>query len=175
MKKLLKFSTYLVIMFALIIFFLPKVNAYYLLENLVKEKHFYLTDEDAKDSGFSLDIHNTRVFLDELFLAEAKYITLNPWVIYNSIEVENIKLNEGFSAFMPGHIENLKAEYVFYQPTHISLKGKSKKDSFIGDVDLLERKVVIHLHLDFKSEKRFATALKQLKKEEGAYIYEYKF
>jgi len=175
MKKFGKFLAYMLVMLALIIFFSPKVNAYYKLESFLKDKHVFLFDEEVKDSGFSLDLYNAKVYMDELLLAQAGFASVSVWLFYNNFSVEEIKLNEGFSAFLPERIERLTVEHVFYNPTKVSLNGESGGSTFNGEIDLLKRLIVIHLRLDKYAKKKFATSLKQLKKEEGGYIYEYKF
>ena len=175
MKKLLKFSAYIVVMLALIIFFSPKINLYYLLEEFAVEQNIYVSDEKVADSGFSLNIMNAKVYLDELFLAETEETTLSMWLVYNSFEANNIDLNEGFSDFMPSVIKHIEVEYHILNPISLSLSGESEDSFFYGDINLLERVVQIHLRLGSKSEKRFANSLRALKKEEGGYIYEYKF
>jgi len=174
MKKLLKFLAYVVVMLALLIFFSPKTNLYYLLEEFAIEKNIYVSDEKVNDSGFSLNIFNAKVYLDELFLAEAEETSISMWLVYNSFEANNIDLNEGFSDFMPSVIKHIEVKHHLFNPMSLSLSGESGDSFFYGDVDLFERVVTIHLRLGAKSEKRFATSLRALKKEDGGYVYEYK-
>ena len=175
MKKLLKYLAYFIAMLALIIFFSPKTNLYYLFEEFAIEQNVYVSDEEASDSGFSLNISNAKVYLDELFLAEAEETTLSMWLVYNSFEATNINMNEGFSDFMPSVIKHIEIKHHVFNPMSLSIAGESGDSFFYGDVDLLERIVQIHLRLGTKSEKRFASSLRALKKEEGGYVYEYKF
>ena len=175
MKILLKILAYIAVMLLLIIFFSPKINLYYQLEVLMQENNIYISDEKVKDSGFSLNINNAKLYLDELFLANAEETSVKTWLVYNSIEAKNIELNEGFAEFMPEHIDTMKVSYHILNPRNILLNAQSEDSFFFGNVDLLERVVQIHLRLGTLSEKKFAMALKQLKKEEGGYIYEYKF
>jgi hypothetical protein len=175
MKKLLKILAYFVVMLALIIFFSPKINLYYLFEEFAVEQNIYISDEKASDNGLSLNISHAKVYLDELFLAEAEETTLSMWLVYNSFEATNIELNEGFSDFMPAVIKRINVKYHIFNPTLLSLKGESGDSFFYGDVDLLERIIQIHLRLGSQSEKRFSSSLRALKKEEGGYVYEYKF
>lgn len=175
MKRLMKFLAYLVIMFALLLLFLPKVNLYYAAESLLKEKNVYISDENIYDSGFSLELTNAKFFFDKLELMKVEKIKVSPWVFYNTVKLDSIEVNEGFSDFLPQDISSVKAEHFFYNPTHILLSGESTDSFFSGDVDILKRVVAIHLKLSEKNEKRYKAFLKKLTKEEGGYYYEYKF
>ncbi len=175
MKKLLKSLLYLTTMLALIIFFSPKTNLYYLLEEFAMEQNIYVSDEKVIDNGFSLNILNAKLYLDELFLAEAEKTQLSMWLVYNSFEAKNIDLNEGFSDFMPSYIKRVQIKYHIFNPRSLSLSGESSDSFFYGNIDIFKRIIQIHLRLGTKSEKKFAHSLKALKKEEGGYLYEYKF
>ena len=175
MKRLMRFLAYVVIMFALVLLFLPKVNLFYATEGLLKEKNVYISDEDIYDSGFSLELTDAKFFFDKLELMKVEKTKISPWIFYNALKLDFIEINEGFSDFLPQDISSVKAEHFFYNPMHILLTGENADSSFNGDVDILKRVVGIHLKLGAKSEKRYKTLLKKLTKEEGGYYYEYKF
>lgn len=69
MKKIMKFFIYLLLMLALIIVFLPKINLYYAAEVLMKEKNIYISDEDVMDKGYSLELSNANLLFENLALA----------------------------------------------------------------------------------------------------------
>ncbi|PHR54593.1 MAG: hypothetical protein COA44_12590 [Arcobacter sp.] len=175
MKKLAKGLSYLIVMFILLLLFLPKVNLYYAAEKLMQKQNIYISDEEVYDSGFTLELSGAKIFFDKLELMKVDKIDLSSWLVYSSIELKNIEVNEGFSDFLPSDITSIEAEHFFYKPMHISIKGESQDSSFYGDVDLIEKQVLIHLRVGAKSEKRYKTLLQKLNKEEGGYYYEYKF
>jgi len=175
MKKMLKLLVYLSVMLALLVFFLPKVNLYYAAEELMQKQNVYISDEEARDNGFSLELLNASVFFDKLSLMNVGEVKISPWLVYNTVSLKMIDVNEGFSDFLPQDINFLQAQYVFYQPTHIQLKGESSDSFLYGDVDLINRVVSVHLRVGAQSQKRYKKLLQKLKKEEGGYYYEYKF
>jgi len=175
MKKLLKLLVYMVVMLALILFFLPKINLYYAAEGFMQEKKVFISDENIADRGFYLELNNANFLFDKLELAEVEKITVSTLLFYNALSIDKIHVNEGFSDFLPLEIETISAEHAIYNPTHVTLKGESEDSYFYGDVDLIERVLNIHLRLGAQSEKRYKSMLGKLTKEEGGYVYEYKF
>lgn len=175
MKKIMKFFIYLLLMLALIILFLPKINLYYAAEVLMKEKNIYISDEDIMDKGYSLELVNANLLFENLALAEVKKIELSFLVLYNVLSLDNIHVNEGFSDFLPQEIKSVRLEHFMYDPMMIKLKGESGESRVYGDIDLLDRVLTLHLRLDAKSEKKYGALLSKLTKEEGGYIYDYKF
>jgi len=178
MKKLLKLFIYIFVMVALIIVFLPKVNAYYAAEKMMKDKQVYITDEKVVDNGLSLELIDAKVYFDKLELMKVENIKLSPWILYNTLELNYIDINEGFSDFLPQDINSVKVEHFFYNPLYIKLSGDSSDSFFNGEVDILNRMIRVHLNVGVKSEKKYKNLLKKLRKEpeeEGGYYYEYKF
>jgi len=175
MKRLAKGLIYLVVMFILLVLFLPKVNLYYAAEALMQKQNIYISDEEVNDSGFALELINPKIFFDKLELMKVDEIKLSSWLLYSSIKLSHIEVNEGFSDFLPSDINTIQVEHFIYNPTHISLSGESQDSFFYGDVDLVQKKIVIHLRVGVKSEKRYKVLLRKLTKEEGGYYYEYKF
>lgn len=175
MKKVMKFFSYLVLMLALLIFFLPKLNLYYAVEAILEKKKVYISDEEVLDRGFSLELRQAKLFFDKLPLAEIERIQLLPLVFYTTFDLTNIRINEGFSDFLPQEIHSVHVEHLFYNPMKVKFKGTNEDSHFYGNIDLLERVLSVHLRLSAKSEQRYATMLRKLSKEEGGYFYEYKF
>lgn len=175
MKRLIKALAYLVVMLILLVLFLPKVNLYYAAEELMQKQNIYISDEEVYDTGTALELVDSKVFFDKLELMKVDTINISSWLIYSSVKLENIEINEGFSDFLPSDISSIEVKHFFYNPTHINLSGESQDSFFYGDVDLMEKKVLIHLRVGVQSEKRYKTLLRKLNKEEGGYYYEYKF
>lgn len=175
MKKLLKLLSYILIMLALILLFLPKINLYYAGEALMQEQKIFISDEAIADRGFYLELSNANFLFDKLDLAEVETIRLSTLFFYNSLNFDNIHVNEGFSDFLPLEIKTISAQHVIYNPTQITLKGESEDSYFYGKIDLVERLISIHLRMGALSEKRYKSMLSKFDTEEGGYVYEYKF
>ncbi|MDF1879703.1 hypothetical protein JHD50_00035 [Sulfurimonas sp. MAG313] len=174
MKKIMKFFIYFILMLAIILFFVPKVNVYYLAETFMKQKNIYISDEDIYDNGFSLELVNAKIFFDKLELMKIDTIKFSPWIVYNSIRLDVIDINEGFSDFLPRDLSFIEAKHVFYNPTQIMIRGESQDSSLFGEIDFIERVVRLHFRIGVKSEKKYKNLLSKLTKEEGGYYFEYK-
>lgn len=175
MKIILKGVAYFLVMIALLIIFLPKVNLYYALEKEMSKQSVYVSDEKLHDLGISFHIDNASVLFDKLLLAKVEQIRIRPWIFYSSIEADAIQINKEFEDFLPSEIKKFEINYWVFNPLYIKLKGESEESFFYGDVDLLKKTLRIHLRLGNKSEKKYHAMLSRLTPEEGGYLYEYKF
>lgn len=166
---------YLLVMAVLLIIFLPKINLYYAAEKMMAKQSVYISDENLKDKGISFHIENASLLFEKLPLAQVEEISLRPWILYNNVTVDTIRLNEGFADFLPSEIDKIQLSYWVFNPLHLKINGQSKESLFYGDIDLLKRTLRVHLRPDTASEKQYKSMLSKLTPEEGGYLYEYKF
>lgn len=175
MKKLLKPLIYFHVLIALIILFLPKYNLYYAFEEVLHEQKIYLSNETIIDRGFSLDIQNTDIAFEQLNLAQVDNIKVSIWGFANGVRMENIHINKGFADFLPLEIDKIQVIHLLYNPMILDIKGESSQGFFFGSVDLLERKLLVHVRLDAAAQKKYPGILSRLTSEEGGHYYEYQF
>ncbi len=175
MRFLLKLLLYPIVFFELLVFFAPKVNLYYWGETFLQTRNVFISDEVIEDSGWQLNLSSAELFFDKLSLARLDVVTLSPWLLYNTLKVEGIHIDEGFTDFMPLEVKTLEVTYAVYNPMKITMNGESDSGYFNGEVNLLERQVSIRLFATDKAQKRYANALARLKKSGEGYVYEYRF
>lgn len=171
----MKGVAYLLVMMALLIVFLPKINLYYAAEKLMAKQSISISDETLSDTGVSFHIENARVLFDKLLVAQVQKISLNPWLFYSSVRIDGIRVNEAFADFLPAEIQKVELKHWIFNPLHLTLRAQSEEGFFYGDVDLLKRSLQIHLRLDKAGEKKYQAMLGRLISEEGGYRYEYQF
>ena len=175
MKKLLKPLIYFHVLIALIILFLPKYNLYYALEEVLQEQKVYLSNETIIDRGFSLDVQNPDIAFEQLSLAQVDNIKISIWGFANGVRMENIHINDDFVGILPLEIDKIQVINLLYNPMVLDIKGESSEGFFFGSVDLLERKLLVHVRLDAAAQKKYPGILSRLTSEEGGHYFEYQF
>jgi hypothetical protein len=160
MKKIFLFLAGLLIG---LIVFMPKDNLYYTLQNYLKKEKIYINSNIK--SGLSLKLKNGIVYYKGMDILKFKNINIFPFIYYNEINGQNIKLNMG-----DYRINTIKIIYIVFYPVRIFLKGESNFGKIKGYIDLIKREVRIYiLNLTDKSLKRF------LQKDKKGYFYYAKF
>jgi len=158
-----KFVLFLLGFFIGIIIFMPKDNLYYTLQNFLKKQNVYI-NSDIKSSVF-LSLKNGTVYYKGMDVSKFKEIDILPFVFYNQINGENIKLNIGNY-----EINSVKIFYTLFYPVKIFISGKSNFGELNGYIDLIKREVKIYVNnLTKISIKNF------LKKDKKGYFYYAKF
>ena len=166
--------TYIIIFFITTIYFFPKNEVlFYVVENYIKKYDINIkaTLENDKLSYISRD---SKVYYKDENTAIAKNFKLNPFIVYNKVEVENITLVGMAAGFFPKNIKNLKATYSVLNPKNVLLLGSGDFGRFTGRIDLFETKVYIELTPSSIMKKNYSFLLKELKKNGTHYTYEYK-
>jgi hypothetical protein len=172
MKKIAWALFYFFIAIYSVIFFAPKINLYYQLEELMQERQIVVTQEDIKDYGFSMAIKDGSLYYGDLMVAKFDKISILSLLVFNQISIDPLMLSEDMKNFFPRNIEGATILYTPLNPLHVSLKASGDFGSMSGDINLLERKITIDLEASKKLLSKKPFWMKKLKKTEtGGYQY----
>lgn len=141
--------------------FAPKVELYYLLEKTLKEKSIVISNETITDTWYGLKIENADVYVAGAKVANTAKLNFNFFFFYNTLKIDEIKMDSSLSNIAPKEIKNLTAIYSVTNPLQIVIDGEGSFGIIDGTVSLLERKVEIL----FPVAKELKTIKKFLKKD----------
>ena len=171
MKKILLAILLLIVGLVL---FMPKVNLFYALGDLMKKELVQIQQKSIKDRWVDLQLLDATVFYDKIESIKAKEIDIKPWLLYNKITLKEIKPSSSIKRFF-----NFKANSAVithsildYKKAHIEADGDFGEIS--GEADLIARKI----HLLLKPTKRFEknqVVRDYFKKTKEGYVYESSF
>jgi len=147
----------------------PKQELYYLLEKKLKENDIILSNETVTDTWFGLKIKNADVYVKGIKMANTSNLQLNIFFFYNTLNVENIKIDESLQAMAPKSIDELNVKYSLLNPLNVTIDGLGSFGTASGTVALKAKQV----HIDFLVAKDIQTIKKFLKKDKtGGWYYE---
>lgn len=149
--------------------FAPKQELYYLLEKKLKEKDIVLSNETVTDTWFGLNIKNADVYIKGIKMANIADLQLNIFFFYNTLNIENINIDESLHGMAPKAIDELKVKYSVLNPLNVTINGLGSFGTATGAVALKDKQV----YIDFPVAKDIQTIKKFLKKDEtGGWYYE---
>jgi len=119
MVKISKIFAYFIFFILALIYFLPKLNLYYYLENELQNYKVILTEKAKEDTGFSLKLKEADIFYDSIEVAKVENINLKIFVLHNTMQVKNVKLSNLTSSFMPEDIKQIDIRYSIINPLNI--------------------------------------------------------
>ena len=147
----------------------PKVELYYLLEKSLKEKSILISNESITDTWYGLKIENADLYVAGAKVANIAELNFNFFLFYNTLKINEIKMDKSLSNMAPKEINNLNAIYSILEPLKIKLDGDGSFGVLDGTVALLEKKIEIL----FPVAKELKTIKKFLKKDkEKGWFYE---
>ncbi|MDD5053095.1 MAG: hypothetical protein PHO27_10230 [Sulfuricurvum sp.] len=167
------FSFFFFFIFSLILF-LPKVNLYYMAEKALASAHLYLNDEIFSNRLIYLDVENATLLLDTTRIGSIEKIRLVPFVIFNNINITNVKFSGEFASLFPDGIDNIALTYTFFHPLNIDVQGVGGFGPVHGNIDLSEH----HLTLIFEptqTMRQYPLLLAKLRKSDKGLVYETSF
>ena len=172
MVKIAKFFGYLFFFLAMVLFFLPKVELFYLAEKQLEPLKIVISNEKLHDSGFSLELRDAKVYFEGIESANIEQLKISPWVFTNSVTLRNIELSHAAKSFVPLDVESVELSYHLFNPVAVNIYAKGGFGELTGELDLINRTVMIFMNPSPKMRKEYAHTLRHLKKEKnGEYSY----
>ena len=172
MKRLIKVIGYLVFTFIATIALLPKVDLYYKIERILKKEHIILSDEIPVDKMFSLNLKNITLYYNDIAIGNISNFNLLPFIFYNSLTIEDVKLDEALKVFFPEKINKIVVTYLMTDPINLHLTSKGKFGEVKGVFNLKTKRIHIVLIPTKYMKKNYANTLKLMKSKNGQYIYD---
>lgn len=172
MGKIVKFFGYFLFFLAMVLFFLPKVQLYYLFEQEIQPYKLLVNQERVVDKGLSLAIEDAQIIYEGIHSADISSLDLEFLLFYNTIRAKDITLSSAAKSFVPLEVSSLKVAHLFYNPLQITLSVEGAFGEAQGSLDLLSRSFELHLKPSERMKKEFSHTLRHFKKEQnGEYSY----
>ena len=159
-----------------LMYFTPKQSVYYLLEKELKTYDVIISNEEVKDSGFTLKLENADLFVKSIKSANAKEVNVKIFALYNSVTLSDITLSSVAASFVPLYIDELSVYYSILNPLNIRANGAGEFGEADATFNLLDRTLHIDVQPSDKMKKEYRNSMRQLKKsEDGGYSYDKTF
>ncbi len=176
MKRLRNLLFYFLIALALLVFFAPKRQLYYLGESALQPYGVVLSGEFVDDRGFSLALENGMLYYQDLKVAQIGSISILPLLFFNRITVASFALSDETQKFVPGTIDDVSVYQSVIDPLKVHLFASGEFGKLAGEVNLMQRKVHLSLSPSAALLKSSAVWLREFKKQaSGEYLYESTF
>jgi hypothetical protein len=155
-----------------LMYFTPKSNIYYFLEEQLKQQDIIVSCEEALDSGFSLKVKHGVVSVKSIESANVKELSVSVFGLYNTIEVDEISLSSTAKAFIPLNVNSVDVRYSIFNPLNIVGDAKGEFGEADMKFNVVDRNLTIVLHPSKLMLKSYRSTLRNLKKtENGEYVY----
>lgn len=175
-KKLIKFLVYLLFFILALMFFSPKISAYYFLESHIKPFGVIISGEELHDNGFSLDIEHADVSFKAIDSAKIEKINIKIYGLYNAVNIDGVKLSSTAASFIPLNVTSTKVYHTIFDPLIVYADAMGEFGEAEVRYDILTNGVKITLKPSKLMLRKYKNTLRGLSKDEnGEYIYEKTF
>ena len=172
-KRILLFFAYPTFFALALMYFTPKQSVYYFVEKKLKAYDIIISNEEVKDSGFTLNLENADLYVKSIKSAHAKAVNVKIFALYNSVTLSDITLSSVASSFVPVKIDELSVAYSLLNPLKIKAYGVGEFGEAGAAFNLLDRTLHIEIEPSDKMKKEYKNSMRQLKKsEDGGYSYD---
>ena len=156
-----------------VVLFMPKINLYYTLENLLKKEHIEVREGSLKDRWIDLKIEDALVLYDGIESVQAQSITLSPWLVYNKLTMDKVTTTQTLKSILDIQVDEATMTYAVWDYKYVQIDASGDFGVIHGTLDVMEEK--IHLILEpSDAYKNHALVRQYFKKSEEGMVYESK-
>ena len=175
-KRIVWALAWLALFVAALLFFAPKTNLYYLLEEQLQKLHVVIDNEVVKEHPFSLELEHADVYAEGIRIVKVMELHADLFLFSNTLEANRIRLDGIAKNFLPTKVERAVVHYRVWNPLYATFFATGEFGTLQGRVALKERKLFLVLHPSKYMKQNYVRLLKEMKKtKEGAYSYEQSF
>jgi len=173
MVKIYKFFAYCLFFIAMLLFFLPKENLYYLLEQELAKKEVFISNEKLNEEIFGISLQDASVSYKGIEVAQVHKIRGDFLLFYNKISLQNIELSSLTASYFPSKVEDAVVIYSVLDPFVLQISAKGTFGILYGTYALQDGRLKIFLKPSKLFLKSYRRTLRYMKKSEnGEYSYE---
>ena len=175
MIRILKYISYIVLFFTLILVFLPKEKLVNKVLIELKNNKISVSKYEFTDKLFMFDISDIDIYYDGIQASNIQQVYIKPYLLVNDIIIKNIKLDDSLATFVPSSIELIKIKYSILDPLNIKINAYSKLYKIDGKFDILNKNLKLNINLSKRFKNKYPKILRKLKYDKTTkdYTYEY--
>jgi hypothetical protein len=171
MKKILL----IVVSFALgLIFFMPKMNLYYTMENILKKEHIMIEEGSIKDRWFDLHITDATLLYDGIASVNVGDISVKPWLVYNTLSATDVAPTKQLQQMLNVQAKEVSLRYSLLDYKHVLIEANGDFGEVEGSADIFAHTIRLNL-TPSEAFKNSPLIGQYFQKSEEGLIYESKF
>lgn len=172
-KKLALFFAYFLFFMLCVIYFAPKENLYYLLEQKLQPFAVIISDEKVIDSGFSLKLKDAKLYVQSVESADISEMEIKPFFVFNALHVSGIELAKISSSFAPTKIEKIDITQSLINPVVLHVSARGEFGEMSGSFNMLHNHLSAVVKPSELMLKNYKNSLRYFSiNEEGEYVYD---
>lgn len=159
-----------------LMYFTPKVTLFYLLEKELQKYDVVVSNEILIDNGFSLNVNDGSVFAKSIESAKIKEANIKIFGIYNSVNLNEIRLSNAAASFVPLYIDEFNVRYSIFNPLNVKAYAIGEFGEAEASFSILDMALHVDVEPSAKMQKEYKNSMRQLSKsEDGGYSYDKTF
>lgn len=171
MQMVKKILLIVVVSWFALLAFMPKKSIYYKLEEELAKQDVKINEERIEEGVFSLKLINPSVYVKGVKIATLSELDLFTLLIYTSVELDSVVLDESLKNMLPTQIEKASATHSVLMPMEVSLDARGAFGGAEGTMTLSDRL----LRVDFNDTQKLEMLKPRLKNDEKGWYYETAF
>ena len=175
MKFLVELISFVLVFFISLLIFMPKVEAYNLLEKNLEKRNIVVSNETRKEKAFGLDLESLEIYYDRLDTAFINKVDFTTYLLFSNIDITNIRVSKAFENIMPLQIDIINIKHSILGFSKLDINANGDFGEFKGELKIFDKKIVGELTPSSKMKSKYRKLLRDFKFVDGKYKYELNF
>lgn len=175
MKKVLKIFIYVMLFFIAFLVFLPKESLYNFLEKELEKKQIIVSNEIRDEKLFALEVSKANLYFEKINIGKFEELTFESYLIYTKVNLKQLSFMDSFSSFLPTPIENVSLKHSILDLNTVKIESNGTFGELSGEINIFSNSAKLYLIPSKMMKDSYSKLLRNMKLENGVYIYEYKF
>lgn len=155
-----------------LILFLPRDNIYFTLEQQLAKFDIALCNEKIDNKIYYTQINEAGVIWENTQIGIIEQISLNPWIFYNSFEVNNIIFSSDIRDFLPKKIEKIYIKQSIFSPQTLWLYANGDFGQIEGFWNAKTKQLHLELVLSNEGNAKYRPFLTKFRYSNNIWIYD---
>jgi hypothetical protein len=173
--KILKYILWSALFIYIVILFLPKENFYFFMEHKLNEYKIVLGNETLNEFFGIFSIKGAHVLYYGDEAAQIDMIRAAPFILYNEVRFENIRIAKKFQSFVPGEIESVKVKFTPFYPLKLWLSLNGEFGEISGNYNIYGKEIYLVLKPHESFRQKYPGIYREFKDIDGELMYESSF
>jgi len=171
-KKSIYFIVCIVAFLEIAIFFLPKKQLWLYTQDILSKKYYIsLNSKEIIDKSFNLIMYKNTLEYDKIKIAQSYKIKTFSSAIFEKIDIKDIYFDDIFTTVLPKHLDDITIQWTLFMGYKIKISAMGDIGILNGYIDILHKKIILHLKPSNIANKRYKKILHYMKKEAKGYRY----
>ena len=170
-NKAVRFFLYTILILFFLIFFAPKEQLYFYLEQKLQDNKIVIYQEKVQPTNIGIVLKDGLISYNKIFIRLFSDLSIGSYWFKTNITINNFFIDKDYKFFIPSKIDKIDISHSLLNPLNVIIVASGEFGKLNGSYDLISNKLKLNL-TPSETMKTKKELLKFMLKTKDGYKYE---